>query len=48
MLYLLDHAKPEKGHAWGSSLPKAAFQVGVKAAGCFPGDELGCARGPLQ
>ena len=43
LLYLLDHAKPEKGRAWGSSLLEAAFQVGVKAAGCFPGDELGCA-----
>ena len=28
-LYLLHHAKPEKGHAWGSSLHEAAFQVGV-------------------
>ena len=47
-LYLLDHAKPEKGHEWRSSLHLAAFQVGVKAACCFPGDELGCAWGHLQ
>ena len=47
-LYLLEHAKPEKVRAWGSSLPLAAFRVGVKDAGCFPGDELGCAWGPLH
>ena len=39
-LYLCYHARPENGHTWGSSLPEAAFQVGVKAAGCIPGDRL--------
>ena len=39
-LYLGYHARPNKGHAWGSSLPEAAFQVGVKAAGCIAGDRL--------
>ena len=34
------HARPEKGHTWGSSLPEAPFQVGVKAAGCILGDRL--------
>ena len=24
-LYMLKHAKPEKGRSWGSSLPEAAF-----------------------
>ena len=48
MLYLLDHAKPEKGRAWGSSLPLAALQVGVKAAGYFQGDKLGCTWRLLQ
>ena len=48
-VYLLDHVKPENGRTWGSSLPEAAFHVGVKsAAGCFPRDELGCSWGPLQ
>ena len=47
-LYLLGHAQPEKGRAWGSILPEAAFRLGVKDDGCFPGDELGCAWGPLQ
>ena len=47
-LYLLVHAKFKKGHTWGSNLPEAAFRVGVKAAGFFPGDELGCSWGPLQ
>ena len=46
--FLLDHAKPERSHAWGCSLPLAAFQVGMKPTGCFPGDELGYALGPLQ
>ena len=40
MLYLGYHARPEKGHVWGSCLPEAAFRVGVKAAGCIPGDRL--------
>ena len=47
-LYLLDHARPEKGRAWVSSLPLAAFQVAVKAAGSFARDKLGCSSGPLQ
>ena len=47
-MYLLDHAKPKKGRAWGSSLPLAGLQLGVKSAGCFPGEELGCSWGPLQ
>ena len=47
-LYLLEHAKPEQGHACWSSLLLAAFPVGVNAAGFFPGDELGCSSVPLQ
>ena len=47
-LYLLDHAKPENGRVCGSSLPVAAFQVGVNAAGCFPAGEVSCSWGPLQ
>ena len=47
-LYLLVDARPEKGHAWGFSRPEAAFQVGVKTAGCFPGDKLFRAWGPRQ
>ena len=31
---------PKKATRGGSSLPEAAFQVGVKAAGCIPGDRL--------
>ena len=40
MLYLGYHARSGKGHAWVSSLPEAAFRVGVKAAGCILGDRL--------
>ena len=47
-LYLLVHTRPEKGHAWGSSRPEAELRVGVKSAGCFPGDELGRAWGPRR
>ena len=35
-LYVLDHAKPEKGHAWGSSLPKADFLPGVTSPNVSP------------
>ena len=31
---------PKRAMRWGSSLPEAVFQVGVKAAGCIPGDRL--------
>ena len=44
-LFLCHHARPEKGHAWGSSLPEAAFRVGLKTAGCIPGDRLDRAWG---
>ena len=47
-LYLLHHAKPEKGCASGTSIPETAFRVGVKSAGCFLGDELGCYWGTLH
>ena len=32
-LYLGYHARPEKGHVWGSSLPEAAFLSGCE--GCW-------------
>ena len=38
-LYLLIHARAEKGRVLGSSGPEAAFQFGVKTAACFPGHE---------
>ena len=31
---------PKRATRGGSSLPEAAFRVGVKAAGCIPGDRL--------
>ena len=34
-LYLGYHASPEKVHTWGSSLPEAAIQVGVKLLVAF-------------
>ena len=35
-MYLLDHAKTEKGRVWGSSLPKEAFLLGVTSPSVNP------------
>ena len=37
---------PKRATRGESSLPKAAFRVGVKTAGCIPGDKLGRVWGP--